>query len=264
MKEGTAYAKRIKQVHAKLMRGTPEPALPEADEPLRRLVLAALTASTNEDRANQAFERLLEAMVDLNEVRVSRPVEIAEAIGDLVPDPQACGLQISRLLQAVFDRENRLSLERLGTLPRREAKQYLEQLDGADEYVVASVMLWSLTAHAIPVDDGMLKKLQKADLVHPEATRSEVQAFLERHISAAEARAFCVLMRSFEPPKSKRGGKRGQAKSKAASGSAKRSTKKTKRSTGKRTTSSKRGGASKKRTNAKSAKTGASKRTASS
>ena len=33
--------------------------------------------------------------------------------------------------------------------------------------------------------------------MHPEATRAEVQAFLERHVGADEAREFCIIMRTF-------------------------------------------------------------------
>ncbi len=94
-----------------------------------------------------------------------------------------------------------MSLERLRSVGRREARQYLEQLEGVDEYAAASVLLWSLGAHAIPVGDRLLSALRAAELVHPTATRAEVQAVLERHVSAAEAQEFCLIMRSFKPPK---------------------------------------------------------------
>ncbi len=80
---------------------------------------------------------------------------------------------------------------------RRDAKHFLEKLDGVDEFATAAVLLWSLGGHAIPVDDRLLEALRQADLVHPEATRAEVQAFLERNISAAEAKRFCLAMRTF-------------------------------------------------------------------
>ena len=48
---------------------------------------------------------------------------------------------------------------------------------------------------------SLLQALRDADLVHPTAERGEVQAFLERHISASEAKEFCLVMRSFAPDK---------------------------------------------------------------
>ena len=62
-------------------------------------------------------------------------------------------------------------------------------------------MLWSFGGHAIPVSDPLLASLRAADLIHPTATRAEVQAFLERNINAAQAKEFCLVMRSFAVPK---------------------------------------------------------------
>ena len=107
-------------------------------------------------------------------------------------------------LQHLYDKENTLGMDRLDNMGRREARQYLESLNGMDEYAVATVMLWSLGGHAIPVNDAMLQTLCDEDLVNPDATRAEVQAFLERHISAAEGRLFVTVMNSHKPGKSKK------------------------------------------------------------
>ena len=143
---------------------------------------------------------LLDEMVDWNEVRVSSPSEINKSMGASIPDGVARSHRLTAALQAVFDLENRLSLDRLKSMGRREAKQYLEKLDGVDEYAVASVLLWGLGGHAIPVSDRLLETLRQADLIHPSANRGEVQAFLERHISAADTKEFCLVMRSFRAP----------------------------------------------------------------
>ena len=62
-------------------------------------------------------------------------------------------------------------------------------------------MLWSFGGHAIPVSDTFLQALREAELAHPHATRAEVQAFLERNINAAQAKEFCLVMRSFKAAK---------------------------------------------------------------
>ena len=84
------------------------------------------------------------------------------------------------------------------------------------------VALWSLGGHGIPIDDRLWQALRDADLVHPSADRGEVQAFLERHVAASEAKAFCILMRSF-------GEKAAGTAKRSSAGARKKKTPKTKR-----------------------------------
>ncbi len=197
MKKGTFYGTRLKKAYAKFRETVPTPEIPEADDPLHRLGVAVIGEVVGDVEAQRAIDQLLATMVDWNEIRVSRPSEINDAMGNPDSKRLAPCQRLITVLQSIFDRENTLSLDRLKHLGRREARQYLEELDGAGEYAVASVVLWSLGGHGVPVDDRLLKELQAADLVHPAATRAEVQAFLERHIVAAEAKEFCLIMRSF-------------------------------------------------------------------
>ena len=200
MKQGTMYAARLKKAYAKIRQAAPAPTIPEPDDPLRRLSIAIFGVKYGELEAQQAIDRLLTTMTDWNEVRVSRPSEINTALGDADAERLEYCQRLIDVLQSVYDRENRLSLGRLKQLGRREARQYLEALDGVDAYAVASVALWSLGGHAIPIDDRLWQALREADLVHPSANRGEVQAFLERHVAASEAKAFCIRMRSFGEP----------------------------------------------------------------
>ncbi len=208
MKNGTVYAARLKRAYAKLRQSTPKPQVPDPTEPLRQLGVAVLAVGCTDAEGERAIDRALNTMVDWNEMRVSSAIELNKATGNAVPQGvQRCQALIDAL-QSVYDRENRLSLDRLKSLGRREARPYLEQLAGTDEYAVASVLLWSLGGHAIPVNNRLLQSLRDADLVNPSADRAEVQAFLERNISAADAREFCLIMRCFGDGNRRRVGRR--------------------------------------------------------
>jgi len=201
MKQGTMYAGRVKKAFAKARASTTSIEAPPLDNPLNRLCQAIFGSAVGDDRGDKYITRLLNYMVDWNEVRVSTVDEIEAAIGTA---PQAAKQRCRALLDvlgAVYQCENVLSLDRLHDMGRRDARTYLEALKGIDDYAVASVTLWSLGGHAIPVDDRLLEALRTADLVHPQATRGEVQAFLERHISAADAKEFFFVMQSFSPIK---------------------------------------------------------------
>lgn len=201
MKQGTLYAGRLKKAYAKIHQQTPAPETPAATEPLHQLAIAAFAVSCGEGHAAKIVDSLLSNMAGWNEVRVSRPAEINKAIGNAGASTLEPCQRLLSMLESVYERENALSLDRLKQMGRREARQYLESLGGVDEYGVASVALWSLGGHGIPVNDGLLKELRAARLAHPDATRGEVQAFLERHISAADAQVFSIVMASYKASK---------------------------------------------------------------
>jgi endonuclease III len=201
MKEGTRYASRLKKAYAKLRQSVPDPTIPEPGDPIRRLAIAVLGVECGDAEANRAIDRLLTTMVDWNEVRVSNAEQVYRAIGDRIPQGLDRSRRLIDALQAIYEREHKISLDRLKSIGRREARDYLEALDGVGDYAAAAVMLWNFGGHAIPVSDPFLEALRAAELVHPHATRAEVQAFLERNINAAEAKEFCVVMRSFKVAK---------------------------------------------------------------
>ena len=220
MKNGTVYAARMKRAYARLRQSVPKPEIPESDDPLRRLAVGILAVGCNDDEAQKAIDRALLTMVDWNEIRVSSAHELHTAMGPRIPNGLRQCERLVAALQAVFDRENMLSLDRLRNIGRREVRQYLEELNGVDDYAVASVLLWSIGGHGIPDNDKLLKALRDADLVHPDAERGEVQAFFERHISASEAKEFCLVMRSFSFTK-RAPKRRGTARRKKAPSSSK-------------------------------------------
>ncbi len=197
MKNGTLYAKRVKDLYHKL-KAQAEKTEPEAPtEPTEQLVVALLGETTSLESGRRALGRLLERMIDLNEIRVSSVNEVAAALGDCVPDPEARADALIRALNAVFRKEHAVSLAKLAGKGMREARAYLESLDGMSPFAAAAVVHWSLHGHAIPVSVPMLSALKAAQLAHPDARLDEVQAFLERNISAGEAHQFVVTMEPF-------------------------------------------------------------------
>ncbi|MGB0716957.1 MAG: hypothetical protein ACPGXK_13835 [Phycisphaerae bacterium] len=202
MKNGTAYATKLKKAWAKMRPGAAAEADEDKPDPLFCLATGILGASLSKDQVRRVIERLTTEAVDWNEIRVSNADDLA-AIAGAKMQPDAFQRLIDAL-QHLYDKENALGMDRLGNMGRREARQYLESLNGMDEYAVATVMLWYLGGHAIPVNDSMLKILHDEDLVNPEASRAEVQAFLERHISAADGRQFVATLENHKSTKAKK------------------------------------------------------------
>ena len=219
MKHGTAYAKRVKRVYAQVKQQAKEPRVSGPTDPLEQLVLSVLSQETSRSNAQRAYGKLLSVMVDVNEVRVSSPREIADIIDPYIPHSHTCAARLCELLNAVFDAENTVNLDSLHLMGKRDAKHRLEALRGIEPYDVASVMLWSIGGHAVPVNAKLLAALRKEELVDPDTPVAEVQSFLERHVPPAEAKRFCLIMVDFTARKRAR---RPKAAS-TAKGSTKRS-----------------------------------------
>ncbi len=203
MKDGTRYAGRFKRAYTKLKQGAAIPELPEWPDPIERLATAILGVESGDGPASRAIKKLNEVMVDWNEVRASYPSEIHRVIGNQVAQAELRSGELIRALNAIYNQEHVVSLDRLKTVGKREARHYFEQLDGIDAYASASVILWSLGGHAIPVGDRVLAVLRESDLVHPSANRADVQAFLERHVAADKAKETCLVLETLKAtPKS--------------------------------------------------------------
>jgi endonuclease III len=221
MRKGTRYARKLKQVHAALMRGAPAVDAEESTDPTEQLIIAVLSQETPSTRARKALKRINRDMADYNELRVSTPAEISESVGQLVPRSVHRAKELLRLLNAVFRREYVVSLEMLRNKGVRETRQYLESLDGATPYVVASVVLWSFGGHAVPVNDVTLVWLVKQGAVDPQATAAEAHSFLDHHIPADEDRAFALALEAQAAARSSPVGGEGSEGESSASGRSK-------------------------------------------
>lgn len=195
MIRASEYAAKVKRLLTRLRREHGKPPAVEPTDPLEQMLTAILARNATDADAREAYVQLREATVDLNDLRVTRAADICEIVGDKSPESVARAYAIRDALKEVFDRENKLDLDFLRERGRREARQYLESMKGVDPFVAASVQLFSLGGHAIPLDDAMLDVLRAEAVVHPAADLAGVQAFLERYISAADAQAFTSLVR---------------------------------------------------------------------
>ena len=194
MKQAKEYAKRVKRLFRNLTRKHGKPAAAGPTDPILQLIEGILAINTTVYKARSVLTKLLQQMVDLNELRVTPPMELAALIGSSVPMATQKSQWIVDALNDIRKRQEILDLGFLRDRGRREAREYLESLAGVDKSVAAYVVLCSLGGHAIPVDDFTLYVLRKNEIVDDSADGVTVQHFLERHVNAADARAFTELL----------------------------------------------------------------------
>ncbi len=169
--------------------------LQPADDPMEQLLRGVLGTYASDSRAEAALTKLRDAMIDLNELRVTPIAEIVETIGADYPMCRAAAAEISLGLNSVFNRIHHLDLTFLKTLSRKHADVFLNSLDGVGPHAKATVIQRCLKAHVVPVDMHMYAYLQKTGCLSPGASVEDAQRVLARRIRERDAFTFYALLK---------------------------------------------------------------------
>jgi endonuclease III len=236
VKNASQCAKKLTALLKKLPAGEP-PGFPEVDDPVAVLVASFLLWESNSSAAGEAYQRIVDAVVDFNDLRVSMPVEIAEWLGDSSPLGAERCQRLRAALRNIYLREHEVTLAPLADAGKREIKKYVESIEGVPPYVSARTLLMSFDAHAIPVDEQLRARLVEEGACDPEADVHELSAWLARQIKASDARAahlaFQAWIDKVGPPKPARSGSRKKTTRKKAGTKSRRSSKQAASSAGK-------------------------------
>jgi endonuclease-3 len=174
-----------------------DPPEPEKRPVLEQLLYALCREGATRDRADRAFRNLQERFFDWNEVRVSSPAEVEDALEEL-PDPHAKAERIIGLLQEVFETTFAFDLEASENIDKKGLKgaaKFLGKFQSADDYAVSYVVQQTLGGHAIPVDAPTLRVVRRLGLVDSDTTGHEaVRTSLEHLVPKAKGSLFNELI----------------------------------------------------------------------
>ncbi len=195
MKDSKEYSKRIQKLYRSLKRTRQKPEKPEYAEPVDAVIYAVLSENLTEPHARTAIKKFADYFVDSNDLRVALAEEVVEVLAEDTPATRNIAATLTRILGAIFEKYNTVTLQALRKIGKRPAKQLLEKFDGTTPFIVGYCMLTSLQGHAIPLTHNMIDLLKTDELVHPDADRREIEGFLARQISAKNAFEFYSLLR---------------------------------------------------------------------
>ncbi|MBX3362300.1 MAG: hypothetical protein KF912_03200 [Phycisphaeraceae bacterium] len=190
-----------------------------ADPVLQELVLSFLAWEVGLTAAKRSLSQIDDATADYNELRVCLPHELARMVTVHDDRFEERSLRLRSVLNDIYRREHELSLSHLLQLPKRDARAYMDSLDGMPPYVSSRVCLLTLGAHAVPVDSRIVQALRGEGCIPAEldaSPHSECASWLEHHIRAEDSHAFYVsLEASLDASYQSVGGKPAPAKRKA-------------------------------------------------
>ncbi len=195
MKNSQQYSKKVLKLYRSLKRKRQKVEKLVYDEPTDALVHATVSENVSSEAAQSVMKKFAGHFVDINDLRVSRVEEIVDVIGEDTPVARNIAMALAKVLNAVFDKYNKMSLQALKNIGKRPAKQTLEKMDGTTHFAVNYCMLTSLQAHAMPLTGVMIDYLRSEELVHPGADQQQVEGFLARLISVDKAYEFYTLLR---------------------------------------------------------------------
>jgi endonuclease III len=165
-------------------------------DPTKALVRGAMSYGVSDGRADEAMAAIEREFVNLNELRVGTDLEIQEMLGSKYPDIAQRAEMITRNLNAIFEREHTLSLDRLKTISRKDARQFLRDLPAMNAFVEAYIMLFGFEgANGVPLDQEMFNCLREHGMFEEKTPLEDAQRFLENHLKGEECYDFYALLR---------------------------------------------------------------------
>jgi len=195
MKNATKHADELKSLFKKLLKeGKPEPK--QAEEPLEALVRGAMGYDVSDNRADDAMKAIKKEFVDLNELRVATELEVQDILGSRYPAIEDRVSIIAKGLNHIFEKEHTLSLDRLKTIPKKEARQFLRDMPEMNAYVEAYVLMYGFDGAAFPLDQTTLDYLKLQGIVEEDMNSiDEAQRFVENYVKSEDLHDFFRVIR---------------------------------------------------------------------
>ncbi len=194
MKNATKYADVLKSLFKSFLKeGKPEPV--QKMDPLWALVRGAMSYDVCDARVDEVMRCIEREFVNLNELRVATELEVQELLGVKYPEIEKRVEMITGCLNAIFEREHTLSLDRLKTVSKKDSRQFLRELPGMHPFVEAYVMLHGFEGTAVPMDDSTLAFLRSQGAFDDKTTLGEAQRFIEQHLRAEDHYEFFACIR---------------------------------------------------------------------
>ncbi|MDX2115499.1 MAG: hypothetical protein SFZ24_07745 [Planctomycetota bacterium] len=190
------HAKNLNSLLRSIKSAYETPEIPERSV-LDELVYSFLLWEAPTAKADAAYKRLSHHVVDHNELRVCRPAELAAVIGKTYPLAEERAQRLKATLQEIYIREYAVTLEKCSAMNKRDARRYLETLDGMPPFAAARVVLVRLGGHTVPVDEKLLVRLIDHEIVEPADDCAKASAVLERHVKADDALKIHLLLQAW-------------------------------------------------------------------
>jgi len=165
-----------------------------ADPLISELVFSMLVWESSIEHAVNAAHSIEQELVDLNELRVCSPEELVRVFPSRYPKSLERCQRLNAILNAIFQKENSLSLAHLREMNKKDVIEYFRSIDGLPPFVSSRVILLGLGWHAFPIDEWLTKQLSRHGITETSLTISEQTQRMERLVRANDALKYYTLI----------------------------------------------------------------------
>jgi endonuclease III len=191
MNKANVKVEVLKKTISRLIKAAPaKKAEAAAVDPLTRLIRAFLEYDCDEARSTVAERKIMDAMVDYNELRVTPAIELAALLGVRYPFAESRCSALHRTLQSIFDREHHMRLDRVREMKKAEVRPYFQSLAGITPYAEAAVSVDCFGVTAAPVDTKLYLWLVSKEALPEGLDLKTAQQLVEKQLKAGEAEDF--------------------------------------------------------------------------
>lgn len=148
------------------------------------------------DRAKKSFDRLREAFLDWNEVRVTTVTELEEILSGL-PDNSMRAVRVRQLLMYIYDHQYSYDFEGLRKKTQELVHRQLSRIKYLTPFARNYATQQALGSHVVPLDHRMLMCAVWLGLVPAGANEDEGSDLLKGVIRKADAPEFFYWLKSF-------------------------------------------------------------------
>ncbi len=205
MKNSTEFAKKFKTFMKKLPKA--EVTFNEHGA-IGEVIYSHLLWNATAKQADAAFKKMVDASVDLNDLRVNHIFEMVELMGVNYPHAEARAKRLKSVLNAIYEREHNVHIDSLDGAGKRDVREYFETLNGITTFVCNRVIAMSYEVAAVPVDERTNNALIASGVIHEDSTVSETASWLTRQVKATEVREIHASLHTWSvtQPEKKAGG----------------------------------------------------------
>lgn len=164
------------------------------DPLISELVFSVLVWEASIAHAVEASRCINQELIDLNELRVCTPGELASILPSRYPRAQERSERLISILNTIYRREHHLSLTHLREMSKREVIAYFETIDGLPLFASSRVILLGLGWHAFPMDDWLSKQLAARGITETSLSIIEQTTRMERLVRASDSLKFYTLI----------------------------------------------------------------------
>lgn len=197
MRNAQEFVRKLKQLNAKLKKDGGKATIEAVDDSTRAMLMGILCNYAAEQRAAGAVKKIIESVVDMNELRVTAVSDLVGIIGHDYPQARQAATEITQVFNSIFNSLHHLDVSYLKTQSKKVVNSFLEGIDGLTPHAAAFFRNRHLNYNEIPLDENMFSYLRRTKCIPDGISVAEAQRFVSDVFKDREGVNFYAMFKRY-------------------------------------------------------------------